>query len=216
MKLYEIAEGENIQITATYGKASAQYNTQIIQIVNNILLVEPIRHDGTIINFESDNVKMNVVYIQDGGKPITWENCMVKVMQYQKKKYHAIYSNCESKKLNRRQAFRQYVGILGTLVVDQSKQQIEVTVKDISTSGISFVGPPGLKAEDIGSFHLVYEDRDMKINLQISGNVVREEQVDESKKVFGCVIRRANVNLNSYVASKQKLEIAKRNGTANK
>ena len=213
MKIYEIAEGESIQITATCGKATVQYNTQIIQVVNNILLVEPIRHDGTIINFESDNVHMSVIYIQEGGKPVVWENCLVKIMPYQKKKFHAIYSNGESKRLNRRQAFRQYVGVQGTLIPEQTKQQIEVTVKDVSTSGVSFVAAPGLKVSDIGNFHLVYEDNDLKISVQISGTVVREEQVDESKKVFGCMVRRANINLNSYVASKQKMEIAKRNGT---
>lgn len=212
MKLYEINEGESIQITATCGNATAQYQTQVIQVVSNVLLVEPVRHDGVIINFESSSVKMSVIYIQEGEKPVIWENCVVKVMQYQKQKVHAIYSERESKRLNRRQAFRQYVGLPAALIVDETRERIDVTLKDVSTSGMSFVASPSLEAGKIGSFRLVYEDPDLKIIIQLAGVVVREEQVDENKKVFGCMLKQSSLNMNSYVATKQKLEIARRNG----
>lgn len=212
MRLYEIPEGEPIQILSSNEDISMQYNTEVRHVVNEIVLVDPIHHEGSVINYESEIVKNDVIYIQNGEKPIIWENCLIKLLEYQGDKLYAIYSKRESKRLNRRTAYRQYIGCRGTLICEKDNKKCEVTVKDISTGGVSFVASPELTKEDVGKFQLMYEDADSKVSVQLSGFVIREELVDESKKVFGCRLRRANVELNSYIAAKQKKEIAKRNG----
>lgn len=86
-----------------------------------------------------------------------------------------------------------------------------MTVKDVSENGVAFVSDNmSLHMEDIGKFHLTFQDKECRLSVQIEGTVVREEDVDETRRVFGAIIRKANVDMNEYVALKQKHEMAKR------
>lgn len=210
MKLYEIAAGETIQIIARNENASVQYVAKVEFCEKKILFIEPIHYENKVVNFESDRIRNSIVYVKEGNKPIAWDGCVIKTLTYQKKRYQAIFSDRESKRYNRREAYRQYIGANGLLSIDATRKQMDVIVKDVSATGVAFVGEPTLSIEDIGAFHLNFEDAENRLNVQIVGKAVRDEQVDESKKVFGCVVKKSNINLNSYVVNKQNQEIARR------
>lgn len=210
MKLYEIEENEQIQVIAKKDDVSLEYTVTILMNQRNILFIEPIMHDDIIVNFEADQVEMNVVYIGEEGKPLIWENCMVKHVTYNGAKYHILYSDKDGKKLNRRESFRQYVGIKGMLQIDSTRAIHEVVVRDVSGTGIGFVSDnKSLHMEDIGAFHLSYQDRECRLSVQLEGTVVREVELEDGRRVFGATVRKGNINLNEYVAMKQKQEIAR-------
>ena len=66
-----------------------------------------------------------------------------------KEKYHAIVCKRDGIKWNRRQAYRQYLGLDGMLSIDSTRANRSVVVKDISATGVSFVGDAGYEL----SFH---------------------------------------------------------------
>lgn len=211
MKLYEIGENEQIQIVAKNEKASWEYVTQIVMNQKNILFIEPIMHNGLVVNFQVDQVQTDVIYVNEDGKPLVWEKCLMKSVTYNGAKYHIIYSDKDGRRLNRRETFRQYIGIKGILQIDSTRAMKDVTVKDLSETGVAFVSDNmSLHMEDIGNFHLNFQDKDCRLSVQIEGTVVREVDVEENRRVFGATIRKANVDLSEYVAMKQKREIAKR------
>lgn len=211
MKLYEIGENEQIQIIAKNEKASWEYVTKVVMNQKNILFIEPIMHNGLVVNFQVDQVQTDVIYVNEDGKPLVWEKCLMKSVTYNGEKYHIIYSDKDGRRLNRRETFRQYIGIKGILQIDSTRAMKDVTVKDISETGVAFVSDNmSLHMEDIGNFHLNFQDKDCRLSVQIEGTVVREVDVEENRRVFGATIRKANVDMNEYVAMKQKREIAKR------
>lgn len=210
MWLYELAEGEPIQIIASKNKSFVHYDTTVEACRQGIILVEPIRQNGIIINFQGEEVRCDVAYMEGEANPICWEGCAIQVVTIKGHKYHAIYSKKMSKKLNRREAYRQYLGLKGTLTLDGSRGGGSVIVKDISTTGVAFVGDPKLDMETVGNFQLDFDDTDCRLNVHLNARAVREIQVDENKKVFGAVIKKSNVNLSSYISTKQNIEIAKR------
>ena len=211
MKLYEIGENEHIQIIARNEDMSWEYTAQIVMNQKNILFIEPIMHNGMTVNFQIGQVQTDVVHTGEEGKPLVWEKCLIKSVVYGGEKYHVIYSDKDGKKLNRRETFRQYVGTTGTLRIDSTRAMKSVTIKDVSETGIGFVSDDmSLHMEDIGEFHLSFFDKDLGLSIKLDGTVVREVDVEESRRVFGATVRECNVDLIEYVAMKQKREIAKR------
>ena len=197
MKLYELGTGEPVQVLVKVENASAEYDSTVAFGKEGILLIEPIRYDGKIINFSGDKVHISVIYMEDGIKPLIWEGCRMQTVQAGKEKYHAIVCKRDGIKWNRRQAYRQYLGLDGMLS---------------SATGVSFVGMPDMNYLSMGPFHLTFEDKASRLKVQLSGMAVRQEPVDETKVIVGCTVKQANLDLGTYVASKQKQEIARRHG----
>mgnify|MGYP001540163681 CR=1 FL=1 len=54
MKLYELGTGEPVQVLVKVENASAEYDSTVAFGKEGILLIEPIRYDGKIINFSGD------------------------------------------------------------------------------------------------------------------------------------------------------------------
>ncbi len=213
MKLYEIAEGETIQIIASMGKQTFEYDTVIELCKEGVVFVNPIRHEGQLLNFEGEQLQISVHYLLDGCKPMVWEACVIRYLQTKTQKYHAIICKYDGKKCNRRGAFRQYVGIMGSLMLDGNRNRHSVMVKNISTTGISFLIESGdMSIQDIGAFTLTFEDRANHLNIQVQGKAVREEQVDENRKIFGAVITDSNIDVEHYVMLKQKQDISRKQG----
>ena len=57
MKLYELGTGEPVQVLVKVENASAEYDSTVAFGKEGILLIEPIRYDGKIINFSGDTVQ---------------------------------------------------------------------------------------------------------------------------------------------------------------
>lgn len=209
MKLYEIEQGERIQLMARLERTSVEYDVTVAFCTQGILCADPVYIEGKILNFTGDQVRISIVYAGNGEQPLVWEGCGIQTIQTKQGKYYAIISQKDGKNWNRRQNFRQYIGIPGLLTIDSTREKRDVMVKDISVGGVSFVENTTAEGSDIGSFHLQFDDRTNKMNVQLAGHVVREEEVEEGKKVFGCIVTRSNVELGSYIAMKQKQELAK-------
>ena len=64
--------------------------------------------------------------------------------------------------------------------------------------------------EDVGDFHLNFRDKDCGISLHIDAAAEREVDAKGGKRVIAGRIQKCNVNLNEYIAVKQKKEMAKR------
>lgn len=214
MWIYELTEGSPIQIVAKKGNASVQYETQVEFVMDNVVFVEPIRQDGKILNFHGTDLHCSVIYLTDENKPIAWDACNIQVIKLNDKKYHAIYSKRMSRKFNRRDSYRQYLGIKGVVTLALKRGTADVVVKDISEEGVSFVADAKYSVESVGNFELDFEDRDFDQKIHLVGMAIREMKVDETRKVFGAIIKKSNIRLGPYISDKQKLEISKRNGNA--
>lgn len=213
MKLYEIEEGEPIQIIAKIGKNKLEFMTLVELSRGDVVFVEPIRYEGKILDFNSDQIDITVMYVVSGEKPMIWEKCVIRYVQTKTQKYHAIICKRDGVHWNRRDSFREYVGVRGFIVSEDTRKRWDVIVKDISTDGVAFViNSEDVDKEDIGNFHLEFEDGSSNLSIRLNGRVVREETVDENKKVFGAALRTSNVDIGMYILQKQRRDIAKRRG----
>lgn len=213
MKLWEIEQGEQIRVVASTEKSKFEQTAFIELSKDGVIFVKPMYYEGRLLNFDGERLKISVVYIKNNEKPMVWEGCTIRYVQTKTQKFHAIFCKRDGIHLNRRQAFRQYLGILGKLMVESTRERKEVIVKNISTTGVSFVmeSTDDITMDDIRKFQLEFEDTQERLNITLQGEVVREEDV-ENKKVFGALIKKANVDLSVYIAHKQKQDMARKRG----
>ncbi len=211
MKLQEIKEGEPIVITVkNEAEAEIEYRAQILFCKQDILFIEPIRVDDRLVNFKGENLRIMITYVPRDEMPVQWKGCTIRDIIYDGKRYHILYCVHEGKHVNRRETYRQYVGYNGILQLGPNRKTIDVTVKDISVTGISFVSVTKYEKKDVGLFHLSYIDEEFNIPVQLSGEVVRVEELEDTRILYGCRIVETSLNVGSYIAHKQKKEAKRR------
>ena len=213
MKLWEIEQGEQIRVVASTEKSKFEQTAFIEFSKDGVIFVKPMYYEGQLLNFDGEHLKISVVYIVNNEKPMVWEGCTIRYVQTKTQKFHAIFCKRDGIHLNRRQAFRQYLGIPGKLMVESTRERKEVIVKNISTTGVSFVmeSMDDITMDDIRKFQLEFKDTQERLNIMLQGEVIREEDV-ENKKVFGALIKKTNVELSAYIAHKQKQDMARKRG----
>lgn len=211
MKLQEIKEGEPIVITVkNEAEAEIEYRAQVLFCKQDILFIEPIRVDDRLVNFKGENLCIMITYVPRDEMPVQWKGCTIRDIIYDGKRYHILYCVHEGKHVNRRETYRQYVGYNGILQLGPNRKTIDVTVKDISVTGISFVSVTKYEKKDVGLFHLSYIDEEFNIPVQLSGEVVRVEELEDTRILYGCRIVETSLNVGSYIAHKQKKEAKRR------
>ena len=211
MKLQEIKVGEPIVITVkNEAEAEIEYRAQVLFCKQDILFIEPIRVDDRLVNFKGENLCIMITYVPRDEMPVQWKGCTIRDIIYDGKRYHILYCVHEGKHVNRRETFRQYVGYNGILQLGPNRKTIDVTVKDISVTGISFVSVTKYEKKDVGLFHLSYIDEEFNIPVQLSGEVVRVEELEDTRILYGCRIVETSLNVGSYIAHKQKKEAERR------
>lgn len=211
MKLYEINENASLTLTVSNANSSLEYEAVVAMKVQNFLLLEPILHEGKMLNFDAPGVNIKVFYVTDDGKPLMWQCCSMKNTNYSGKRYHVLYSKEDGRKLNRRDTYRLFLGVKGHLLVEETHETFDVTLKDISEGGVGFIcSDTNLHIKDIGRFRLSFQDNDRRMSIHLSGNVIREKDIDNKRRLFGAKVSKCNIPLGEYIALKQKSSISRR------
>ena len=202
MKLTDLTEGTEITIKAYTEYDSIQFNTKCVQVLDDSILVEPIKKGKEPINFKSDIVKIDVALAREGQSPIIWKNVSITYIGYMNQEFHYITAFTVGFPFNRRGAFREYIGQIGTVQIGANHMAYDIIVKDISSSGFAFVTSENL--DIIGQVaHLVFQDKD-HVPFNIYGQVVRKQIIHDKKIVYGCVNSSNYSSIETYIIKKQR------------
>ena len=202
MKLTNLTEGTEIIVKAYTEYESIEFNTKCVQVLDNSILVEPIKKENEPINFKSDIVKIDVSVIREEQSPLIWKNVSVTYISYMNQEFHYITAFSEGFTFNRRNAYREYMGMPGTVQIGINNMAYEIIVKDISSIGFSFVTSENL--DIIGQLsHLVFQDKD-RVPFNIYGQVVRKQIIHDKKYVYGCITASYYSSIDTYIIKKQR------------
>jgi len=211
MKLYEIPENGKVTITVSGQNTTLIEYSAIVQFQKQqILFFEPIMQEDKIVDFDDKEIRIVVTYVPQDEMPVVWNGCTLKFIILGGEAYHILYSANEGKHINRRNTYRQFVGENGVLQLGPNKKAVDVIVRDVSVTGLSFVAYSEYDMEEFGLFHLQYLDKELSLNVQISGHVVRMEKTEDERFVYGCKIVESNFNLGKYISYKQIKEAERR------
>lgn len=231
MVLNELAIGSSVELTAIIGTQRLVFQTEIVNLPTDdkkvhkalqkltngypYVAVPVIRQNDKVVGFPTSGVVYQVVIVnKEDEKVYQWVSVAIRQVKLPDlPAFHIIISNKAAKEYNRRQRYRLWLGIDGVASIGLSRKPIDVLVKDISSTGISFIARNAvLEEKNITINHntfavLTFFDEPSGTNFRISCIVIRAVAVDEQRTLYGCKFAEENQLIGQFVNKRQREKI---------
>lgn len=166
------------------------------------VVLDAIREQDMLINFNAEGVTNSLVYIKDN-KPLIWPGVSVKNLRLPVYgSIHIIVSERESVSYNRRQSYRVFLGVEGSVKRTETDEPKTVTVKDLSDVGIAFIakGDSEYQRGDILYINFT-EPGGNSFNLSLV--VLRRDNMPDGRITFGCRLKNRSELVSKFITQKQ-------------
>lgn len=220
MYINELESGKKLILTVKIGTESVDFETTVREIVpkKRAIMTDVVRDNDKVVSFSGAGVHVDVYFYPGDSAPIVFRN--VKIIVYKDKSeniFYVITTNSPSVTVNRREAFRLFVGKNVVVQKGFNRSANDAILKDISTSGFSItVDSSVVEYELFQTIHTVFNDEieevGQKYSFQLYGIIVRKEEVDGGKVVYGCKLNQAVRGLETYITIKERLRLRNKNG----
>mgnify|MGYP004517135727 CR=1 FL=1 len=207
MKIWEIEPESNIILKITINGQYIDLPTIARRQENDGIVCDAIRLNGKVVSISSPNISVELMYIRINKSPVVWKGVACDNITYESRIFYKIRSRDEGAEKNRREAFRLFLGCHGVAQVGTNKKAINVTVKDVSETGFSFITNQDMESVEGTPVRLVFYDMENQFSLM--GLVVRKVSVDEESYIYGCKLSVNNSKLSRYIVDKQRNDISK-------
>lgn len=209
--LEAVDEDRNMQLKGTIANVTAERDLTLLKQLKQALqntfycFADPIRDDNRLLNFESEKVTCNMVTILEGEKPYVWNN--VKIMNVKLPVYgsiHIIVSKNDGAFYNRRQNYRVFLGIEGTIDAEDGSEPKRATVKDLCANGIGLITQQKENFERGDLMTVVFNEAESGTEFHLKAAVVRNDEMDDGRYNIGCILRSNADVVARFVYDKQK------------
>ena len=200
MQLSQLVQNSNLVLEININNQHLEFESTVITKIGDYILIEPVRVNGKVVNFEIGNVLVDMLLIRRDKKPVAWKRVLLKNVIYKNKTYYKVIPTGDGFEINRRNAFRLSVEVKGVVQVGTNSVPMDVILKDISENGFSFVSKDIIDRPLKSIVRLVFIDLNKSLNL--NGLLVRKERINQSKYFYGCVLNIKNQFLSQYMNDK--------------
>ena len=203
MLLQEMPADNKIIIELSIKGQKFEFPSKVVSQGNNSIFIEPIRINGKVLTFNSsESVAINIVMIRENKSPMVWKGVGVACVHEKSGSFYKITASGEGFEINRRGAFRLFVGISGVAQLGINRKAVDVIVKDVSENGFSFVSSEDMENVINMPVRLVFND--FNKNYSLMGIIVRKVIINETKVLYGCQLSVNNSQLEPYINQKQR------------
>lgn len=172
------------------------------QVIGTTALFTPIQMNGKVVGFPPDCM-VNLLYV--GEKQVfCWKNIKLKAVRYEKKVYHSAELVGDAEILNRRGAYRVYIGeqMLLTAFSAQGPKNYPIHLKDLSETGMAFFSKEEFDVGRTVRLHLAIKQGQ---ELQLSAQIIRIQEFDNRQdKLYGCKFVERYTRLVGYLMHLQQ------------
>lgn len=198
----DIQTNDAVEIEILYKGKRKSFPSIVREFVDDAVLVDPIMMGGKAVGFP-DELKMRLSVVIKG-TPFVWNDPKIRLVKYAGKMYHMVSIPGEGNYVNRRQAFRQYVGEEMPITVTHhggERDVLTVLVKDLSETGVGIVSDVLMDVED--SIRLRISDAGYL--MSINAVIVRiQEEKDKRDRIYGCQFTEKVPKLSQYIMQIQR------------
>lgn len=203
MLLQEMPVDNKIIIELSIKGQKFEFPSKVVSQENNSIFIEPIRINGKVLTFNaSESIAINIVMIRENKSPMVWKGVGVACVHEKSGNFYKITASGEGFEINRRGAFRLFVGISGVAQLGINRKAVDVIVKDVSENGFSFVSSEDMENVINMPVRLVFND--FNKNYSLMGIIVRKVIINETKVLYGCQLSVSNSQLEQYINHKQR------------
>lgn len=202
MKLSEVKIGTEVDLEVKSAKGEWLFQSTVRQEFKGALLMDPVIYEDKVLNLAAEGIAVNVV-VKDEDIPIQFNNCAVKNIRLKDQSFLVAACSQEGKRVNRRNAFRIFVGERGIVELVGKNRRLEAVVRDLSMTGFSFVVDVNEWEDDTTLVWLNFTGRyDEKMRMQ--GSVIRKSEGEGGRLIVGCQIIKCANDLAFYISYKQR------------
>ena len=158
--------------------------TSVEQVVGQTVLLTPIQINDKLVGFPP-NCVVNLLYVGEN-QVFCWKGISIKAVRYEKKVYHSAELVGDAEILNRRGAYRVYVGeqMVLTAFSATGPKTYPVHLKDISETGMAFFSKEEF---DVGRTVRLNFSIKKGQELPLSSQIIRIQEFDNRQdKLYGC------------------------------
>jgi len=210
MTFEELQLNHPVEIEVALNGKQTTLISSIEHKVGESLLLSPIKMNDKVIGFPPE-CSICLYYIESG-KVYRWSNIAIKTVRYEGEIYHSVTINIDAEVLNRRGAFRVYIGerMPLTSFTANGPKKTEVLVKDISESGLAFLSEEEFTIGRTVRLQLKYGENHI---LQLTAQIVRVQDLENHRdKLYGCKFIERNNRLTGYLMKRQQERQRNKNG----
>ncbi len=211
MRLTDFEMTHSVELEILHDGRKTTLLTSVEGMINNSVLLTPIHLDGKIVGFPA-KFTVNLLYPEDG-QVYCWSNITVKAVRYRGNVYHSVELLGRAIILNRRGAYRVYIGENKFLHYrDRTGTKLyEILVRDISETGMCYMSKDHF---EIGkTVHLQLRlVNGHKLSLRAKILWKRENPNRSTTFLYGCKFAEKSNYLNSYLMNVQQEQSKKRIG----
>ena len=228
MLLNEVSPDSGIELHAIIGNQTLTFkektiafhldDKKLLKELNRLtkgypFVVTPaIKKDDKVVGFPTSGVIYQLLIVnQADNKLYMWPNVVVKQIKLpDQPAYHFFISNMSSKEYNRRARYRLWLGVSGIATIGLNRTPVDVTIKDISSTGVGFIIPNKILEEKQLTLPpqslvvLTFFDEASGSNFRLTCIVVRQTPADEFRTVIGCKFAEENRAIAQFIADRQR------------
>lgn len=139
MKLTDMEMAHSVELEIYHDGRKTTLITSVEGMIHNSVLLTPIHLDGKIVGFPP-KLTVNLLY-PDNDHVYCWSNITVKAVRYHGRIYHSVELLGSAIVLNRRGAYRVYIGEDKILYYRRNTvaKMYEVLLRDLSETGMCYM-----------------------------------------------------------------------------
>lgn len=203
MKLTDFEMAHSIELEILHDGRKTTLLTSVEGMINNSVLLTPIHLDGKIVGFPA-KFTVNLLYPEDG-QVHCWSNVTVKAVRYRGHIYHSVELPGSSFILNRRGAYRVYIGETRFLYHrnHSNTKLYEVLLRDISETGMCYLSNEHFEVGRTVHLQLrLSSGHELSMRAKILWK--RENPNRSTTFLYGCKFTEKSKLLNSYLMNVQQ------------
>lgn len=206
MLIGEVPVGSGVQVTVGIGLQTMEFSSKVAEVHEGCVYIEPILKDDKMLGFSTKGLVLTMIVTDvEGGRAWQFANIKMRNIKTREDKlFHEVSCKTEGKAINRRGACRVWIGESGVASAGLGTPAFDVTVKDISISGIAFICD---KDQDIpvgNVVHINFRDEAANTRFDVSAIIVRSEELERSRVMYGCKLNQESAAISKYVNEKQR------------
>jgi len=202
MLLSQLVQNSELILEININNQHLEFESAVFAKIGDYILIEPVRVNGKVVNFEIGKVLIDMLLIRKDRKPFIWKRVLLKNTIYKNKTYYKVVPTGDGFEINRRNSTRLNIEVKGVVQIGTNSVPLDVIIKDISENGFSFVSKDNIEKPLKSTVRLVFADINKTINL--NGILVRKEKINQTKYFYGCVLNIKSQLLVQYINDKNR------------
>lgn len=219
MLIEELSSGQTVKLQAKIGEEIVEFETTVQEALpkKHMILTEVVRKNDKAVSFRGKGLIVDLHVSPPDSAPLVFKNVQINLLKKQDDSLcYSITTITEAKVLNRRQAFRCYVGVATTVQCGTNRAAFDAVIKDVSSIGFAITTSSDNEFHENQVLHTVLNDYLEEIaenfSFQLYGIIVRCQDLENGQCVYGCRLNQKVPGLETYLMKKERLRLRKTNG----